>query len=210
MTGQALLHCINQFARKKTNPVIAVLPDNGVVEFDRKYPSPMPSFSGLGIRTYYHCHTSKSRPGTEHGHFHIFIKIDEKHWCHLAGLSMDNLGQPIAWFTVNHWVTGETWATADILEQRLKNLLSEDKHKLSLVEQWLLSMIRFYQQSINHLLKERDQQLNTYLSEKTLEEVRDDRAIYFLSLHNINLLNDLETYANLSKIETSEKKNYHP
>lgn len=210
MPGQSLLHCINQFALQDTNPVIAVLPVNAVVEFDRKYPNPILSFSELGLRAYYHCHTSAARPETEHGHFHIFIKIDDKHWSHLAGLSMDNLGQPIQWFTVNHWVTGETWETAELLAQCLDKLLKSDKQKLILVEEWLLAMLEFYQQSISFLIKERDQRLNTFVSERTLKAVHKDHAIYVLSQHDINLLNDIETYATLNGIDNSELEKYHP
>ena len=204
MSAQTLVQCINQFALKDINPVITVLPDNGVLEFDRKYPQPMLTFSGLGLRAYYHCHTSASRPEIEHGHFHVFIKTDNEEWSHLAGLSMDNLGQPIQWFTVNHWVTGEKWITADILERQLEKLLMGNKHELMLVEKWLLAMLEFYQQSLNHLLQERDQKINSLLAQKKLEAVLKDHVIYDLSQTKINLLNDLESCANLNELE-----NYH-
>ena len=202
MSAQILAQCINQFALKESNPVIAVLPDNGVVEFNRKYPQSMLTFSGIGLRAYYHCHTSESRPETEHGHFHVFIKADDEEWSHLAGLSMDNLGQPIQWFTVNHWVTGEKWKTAEILEQLLEKLLTDNKHNLKLVEKWLLAMLEFYQQQLKHLLQQRDRKINSFLAQKKLEAVLKDHAIYDLSQTKINLLNDLESCANLNKLES--------
>ena len=201
MSAQELVNCINQFALNYTNPVIAILPDNSVVEFEKKYPNPMLSFSGIGVRAYYHCHSSDNRPDTEHGHFHVFLKTDSEKWSHLAGLSMDKLGQPLEWFTVNHWVTGEAWITAPALEQQLNKLQKNEGQKLELVENWLLAMLNFYQKALNQLLRERDQEINAFLTEKTLESALEDRNIYILSKYKINLLNDLESYANLYDVE---------
>lgn len=201
MSARALIHCINQYALQDSNPVIDVLPGNGIVTLKKKYPNPMLSFSGIGIRTYYHCHPSTTRPDQEHGHFHIFIKTGNEKWSHLAALSMDNLGQPIEWFTVNHWVTGETWEKSEILEQQLGNLLINDKQELLLVEKWLLAMLECYQQAILDLNRERDRQINAFLSETSFENIQNNHDIYALSQSKINLLNDLETYANLNSID---------
>lgn len=209
MSAQTLIHCINQFASQHGNPVLAVLPDSslpnhGVVEFKRKYPEPILSFSGVGLRAFYHCHTSESRPDTEHGHFHIFLKTNMDQWSHLAGLSMDNLGQPLQWFTVNHWVTGETWIKAHQLENKLEALLanagqlSKNNIELELVEEWLLAMLGFYKKPLKEILIKRDQQISTYTQDQEKNKILQDRRIYLLSQQDINLLSDLESCTNIA------------
>ena len=198
MSAQALVECINQFALQDTNPVISILPDTGVVDFKQKYPQPMLSFSGMGLRAYYHCHDSDSQPENEHGHFHIFLQINDKQWSHLAGLSMDHMGQPLQWFTVNHWVTGETWNPADILGKQLIQLLNYERQNLEMVERWLLAMLEFYQQPINNLLIQRDQRIDELIQGKEFDSILKDRTIYDLSSDKINLLSDLESYASLT------------
>lgn len=197
MPVQALVQCINQFALQETNPVISILPDSGVVKANQKYPRPMMTFSGIGLRAYYHCHTSDSRPEMEHGHFHIFLKVDNEQWSHLAGLSMDRMGQPIQWFTVNRWVTGETWNTAEILAIFFNQLLESKTRNSDLVERWLLAMLGFYQQTINHLLEKRDQRLEELAQGEDIETTLKDHNIYDLSQSTVNLLSDLESYVNL-------------
>ncbi len=200
MTTQALIHCINSFASQDSNPVLSVLPEDDVVEFKRKYPDPQLSFSNMGLRVYYHYHTSSSRPEEEHGHFHIFLETDEKQWSHLAGLSMDNLGQPLQWFTVNHWVTGETWSNSKQLENKLGILLEKEPKGLKLVEEWLLAMLGFYKQSLKETLTKKDQHIKTLTQEQGIDKTLQDRTIYLLSHQEINLFDDLKSRTDLTSM----------
>ncbi len=208
MTTQALIHCINSFASQNSNPVLSVLPANGVVEFKRKYPDPQLSFSNMGLRVYYHCHTSSSRPDAEHGHFHIFLRTDastdasseKTQWSHLVGLSMDNLGQPLQWFSVNHWVTGETWSNSQQLENKLDVLLEIKPKGLKLVEEWLLAMLGFYKQTLKETLIKRDQHIKTLTQGRGIDKTQQDRSIYLLSHQEINLFDDLKSRTNLNSI----------
>jgi hypothetical protein len=188
--------------------VLSVLPENDLVEFNRKYPKPQLSFSNMGIRAYYHCHTSSSRPEAEHGHFHIFLRADastdvssEKiQWSHLVGLSMDNLGQPLQWFTVNHWVTGETWSNTNLLENKLDALLDKKAKELKLVEEWLLAMLGFYKKALKETLTKRDLQIKTFTQGQEIDKTLQDRSIYLLSHQEINLFNDLKSYTDLTSM----------
>ncbi|WP_455198494.1 DUF6969 family protein [Kaarinaea lacus] len=203
MSAQRLVQCINQFALQESNPVISILPESGLFELNQKYPKPMLSFPGTGLRAYYHSHSYASRPDEENGHFHIFLNMDDdlklenEKWSHLAGLAMDSMGQPVRWFTVNHWVTGETWCPADMLNRKLDLLTKKDSRELSLVEQWIKAIIEFYTLSLNQLLEERDRVITKLIQEKNLNAILQDRAIYGLSHRPINLLYDLESYVNL-------------
>jgi hypothetical protein len=208
MTNQALIHCINLFAEQHSNPVLSVLPSNGVVEFKRKYPEPDLSFSNssfpnTGLHAYYHCHTSSSRPNAEHGHFHIFLRVNENQWSHLVGLSMDSVGQPLQWVTVNHWVTAETWCGAKKLQICLENLLLKDIQELEMTESWLLAMLEFYKKTLKEILVERDQQVEKLTQEQKIDSMLQDRSIYLLSQRKISLLNDLKSCSNLNDTSRS-------
>ncbi len=81
---------------------------------------------------YDHAHPSNLRTG-EHGHFHLFVRqkgmpksmkpaplpstvqrpLGKDALAHLGGISMDPKGRPLRLFTVNRWVTGETWYSAE-------------------------------------------------------------------------------------------------
>jgi hypothetical protein len=192
MSLAALVNCIQAFAAESSNPVLATLPSDAAVETERKYPAERYCFGGAGLSAYYHCHGADNRPADEHGHFHLFVQLDHQ-WSHLAALSMDRQGQPLQWFSVNLWVTGETWSDPDKLIAALDQL--EDKASLSLTEQWLLAMTRFYRATLEHLLVQRDQQLETLRNGRDLDTVWQDRQIYTLSSLNINLFQDIQQSA---------------
>jgi hypothetical protein len=194
VSARELIRCIQIFASQGSNPLLSILPDNSIVEMKRKYPDPILSFSDIGIRAYYHCHTSELRPKAEHGHFHIFIRIDDNEWSHLAGLSMDNLGQPLQWFTVNHWVTGGSWVDGLNLENQLARVLTKELPRIETVENWILAMLGFYTPALMEILKDRDQQIDKYSRDKETSEVFNDRNIYLLSHQDIDLLSDLQYY----------------
>jgi hypothetical protein len=184
----SLVQSIKAFADRRSNPVLEILPADGVVELDRRYPEDLLDFNNAGLRAYYHCHTASERPDNEHGHFHIFVRIPAG-WSHVAGLSMDNNGQPLQWFTVNHWVTGEEWCGAEELAAHLKAVqLSEN---LGLTEQWLYTMLDFYHPVLAQLFDERDRAIERHCTEWQGETVLQERSIYCLSTYVIDLLQDI-------------------
>jgi hypothetical protein len=187
--ARLLFNCIQELAARKSNPVLEILPDDGIVKLDTRYPQPMLTFDDTGLRAYYHCHTTTERPVNEHGHFHIFIRNEENDWSHLAGLSMDNHGQPLQWFSVNHWVTGEQWNNAETLVSAMQ--CYDPPISMVLTEKWLMAMLEFYMPVIEELLLERDDTINSYCKEWQQEAILQERSIYFLSGYSINLLDDL-------------------
>jgi len=194
MSLEILVSCIQAFAAEESNPLLATLPANSVVETDTRYPVDRYRFDGLGMNAYYHCHGANNRPEQEHGHFHLFLQSGNK-WSHLAALSMDQQGQPLQWFSVNLWVTGEAWGeTADLLEQ-LDRIPCEPA--LSLTEQWLLAMAHFYRPVLQQLLEQRDQQIEALACGRDLATVQQDRQIYTLSSREIKLLEDIQQAAGL-------------
>jgi hypothetical protein len=187
--ARQLFDITQELATLETNPVLEILPDEGVVKLNERYPKPILVFGGDELRAYYHCHTAPDRPDNEHGHFHIFIKVTEDTWSHLVGLSMDNHGQPLQWFCVNHWVSGEQWYDADILVTVMHSY--DTPANLGMTERWLLAMLEFYRPEIEKLLQERDDILYSYCKEWQLDAILQERSIYILSGNSINLLDDL-------------------
>ena len=111
-----------------------------------------------------------------------------------------NLGQPLQWFTVNQWVTGESWNQAKQLEYHLDKLLAKKTPELGLVETWMLAMLEFYRKTVKEILTERDQKIKTFSQDQNNDKALQDRSIYLLSQQDINLLSDLESYANITDI----------
>lgn len=188
---QALFDCIQQLAVRSSNPVLEVLQGISTLEQDTKYPVNGLSFAQQGLRAFYHCHDSVQRPANEHGHFHLFVcadaEADTASWAHLAALAMDNYGQPIQWFSVNHWVTGGQWLTADTL-LRLLSPMSLDTDML-LVEKWLLALLKVCQGQLQQLLSQRDKVLTQLTSTSNNEEaIWQDRRYYEFSKSPVDLL----------------------
>lgn len=176
----------------KSNPVLQVIEKNFPIEQEKKYPESLLQFNSTGWRAYYHCHANKKDINhlfeAEHGHFHIFLRLTEhpETWTHVVALSIDDMGQPLRWFMVNHWVTGEVWLAAPLLSEKLRDIPFTKQS--TLLEQWLLSMVALFKDEITGLLTWRDQVLDV----NGAEEYRQDRQYYLLAEQAINLQNKLE------------------
>lgn len=178
-------------AEAETNPVLEVIDLARPLEENKKYPAGLLQFNQTGWRAYYHCHPA-SRAGNhrfngEHGHFHIFVRTQAEPdvWVHVVALAMDNMGQPIGWFTVNHWVTAEEWQSESALSACLKH--SDYEQQESLVEKWLLSIIAVSHKQIRALLIERDRIIANKCISSSLEQTLANKEIYILSEEKIDL-----------------------
>ena len=188
---ESLVACLLEMAETETNPVLKVISTDIPLQENKKYPSGLLQFSQTGWRAYYHCHPA-SRAGNhrfkgEHGHFHIFVRTqnDPDKWSHMVALAMDNMGQPLGWFTVNHWVTGEEWESARVLVEYLK--ATPYNHQSSLVECWLLSLLSVSSNDVSMILYERDNVLNKKKIMSEGNDIKMDKKLYLLSETQINL-----------------------
>ena len=186
-----MLQCLLEMGQADSNPVLEVIADASPVVEEVKYPKGHLHFNGSGWRAYYHCHANQSDIhhlfAAEHGHFHFFICSDEASdtWSHLVALSMDALGQPLRWFMVNHWVTGETWLPANQLTTLIQNIPYQKQE--SLLEEWLLCMLEIYKTEISGLLLKREQHPGIQDAQQ-----RQNRDIYLLAEEKIDLQQKLE------------------
>ena len=178
-------------AGAETNPVLQVINPDLPLEENKKYPAGLLQFNQSGWRAYYHCHPA-TRAGNhrfygEHGHFHIFVRTqnEPEKWSHLVALAMDNMGQPLGWFTVNHWVTGETWEISKVLIKHLKSITLDSQY--SLVECWLLSLLVLSCDEVSTILYERDKILNQKKNIAKGKDIKQNKGLYLLSEVPIDL-----------------------
>ena len=191
--ADTLAACLLEMAEMKTNPVLQVINLDEPLEENKKYPADLLQFNHLGWRAYYHCHPA-SRAGNhrfkgEHGHFHIFVRIQEdpEKWSHLVALAMDNMGQPLGWFTVNHWVTGEAWLDTEALVNYLETIPYDNPEIIKVIERWLLSLLALSRDKVKTVLHERDIAVKQRQT-KDESNVKKNENIYLLSEIPINII----------------------
>jgi len=137
---------------------------------------------------YYHAHRDDHE---EHGHFHLFVRAGavpadwqpclgpegDERVVHLAAISMDAWGYPIELFTVNRWVTDESWLPAAQTIALLDRFTVDHAYPSWPVNRWLTAMVRCFRPQLAQLLAERDQALVAHQRSRTWEEVLEDRSL---------------------------------
>ena len=155
---------------------------------------------------FYHAHVKGQRKG-EHGHFHTFLRAKgmpagvapiandgEAEWpegdkalSHLIGISMDPKGFPIGLFSVNRWVTGETWYTAeDVIS--LIDLFHIDHASPSWpANKWVTAMLRLFHPQIIDLVRKRDVTVADWQRKYPDRDVYEDRELEITSTTAISV-----------------------
>jgi hypothetical protein len=188
-----LLAILQELAAQNTNAVLKLLGNTSHLEPEHHYPESGLLFAENRWRAYYHCHTTTPVNPKEHGHFHIFTDIGNQAWAHVAGLSIDNQGQPLQWFTVNHWVTDGPWLEPHGLPAQLA-YAAADREEGDLAGGWLVALLQLYHDTLSGLLIQRDEQINLNLKGRSKAETLDDRDIYTLATQSIDLQAMLEKH----------------
>jgi hypothetical protein len=142
-----------------------------------------------GVRFFYHSHGADQRPAGEHGHFHVFVPTPGEPGAisHLIVISLDAKGLPLALFTTNQWVTGETWRSAPTLVSLLPSFSLHANGRLAPVARWLSGMVALYDDVIAALLQERDRRLGGDPA------AFEDRSLHVLSQARIDLPQTLQS-----------------
>lgn len=135
------------FSFANRNLVREIIDEENFYEYDH-----FPTENGIDERNqivyFYHAHGRE-----EHGHFHVFLNSKRK-LSHVVGISVDEYGKPIKLFTVNQWVTNETWQSAKKL---LSYIHSLEIHEEDSLDGWIAAMIHLYYPQIASLLETRDE-----------------------------------------------------
>lgn len=154
---------------------------------------------------YYHAHPKGERPG-EHGHFHTFLRYDgmsggveaaaldfpqaeneDRIGSHLIAVSMDAKGFPIKLFTVNRWVTDETWYSAADVAAMLPRFEIDHTHPSWATNRWLSALMILFRPQIVSLLEQRDAAVVRWSEAHPDGDVFEDRALEVMSEMEISV-----------------------
>ena len=171
-----------------------------------------------GGQYYYHCHRENFET-EEHGHFHCFLRkkgnarnggwpisykiadIPEKEkylnspMTHLITIGLNRYGLPIRLFTVNRWVTKETWFEAEKMHKLrkrfdLKHVKAREGQleQWRVVDEWIEHLIHLFAAQIDWLISERDKAMAEHIKQiRDSDNHYDDKRIEELSALDISL-----------------------
>ena len=110
-----------------------------------------------GAQYFFHAHGAAQRDEAEHGHFHSFVRpVGTGKLHHLVAVSVDRASQPIRLFTVNCWVTEDSWIRAPAAIALLDRFILDGPRPSRWVNRWLAALLRLFRPQIEHLLHQRD------------------------------------------------------
>ncbi len=202
--GEDVLEALRVLQKAGANTVSRVIENYGEFYEMEHYPPGDVYDEDSASQYYYHAHRTDSE---EHGHFHTFIRADaiptsmipfpydgeediptgEDTICHLIAVSMDDVGLPIALFTTNQWVTGETFFNAEDAIELLKKFDIDHVYPCLGTNRWLSAMLRLFRPQIELLLLERDKVIEDYIASNPDRDVFGDEDLEIISLSNINI-----------------------
>lgn len=206
--GETIVECYRVLAKGGANVVGEVLKGGGeFVQWDH-YPEGDIYDNETHSQYYYHAH----RDG-EHGHFHTFLRrsgIPEgivevandtgEAWpdggdalSHLIAISMDAYGFPVALFTTNRWVTGETWFRGEDVIRMLDRFDIDHAVPNWATNRWISAMVRLYRPQIEVLVRGRDRSVAEWSPTGTEIHVLEDRELEITSYLPISVEDQLDS-----------------
>ena len=192
--GDEVLESIRVLEKADLNLVGEVLRGNGeFVEYDHFPPDDVFDRESQS-QYYYHAHRGLTG---EHGHFHTFLRAPgmpaglhpvayggAESWpsgdeaiAHLIAISMDAFGRPTGLFTVNRWVTTETWYPADDVIRMLDHFVIDHAAPSWPVNRWIGAMLRLFRPQIEMLIRQRDAAVSAWERSHPGEDVFEDRRL---------------------------------
>ncbi|MBW0143816.1 DUF6969 family protein [Sphingomicrobium clamense] len=175
--GRIVVETVTQMAREQRPLMMRVLPE-GPPRYWKHFPEKDARDARTKARWYYHVHADGDRDADEHGHFHLFLhrtQIDpgakpiaippqgedaRAKVVHLAGLSIDQVGIPRAWFMTNRHVTNEFMYPAETLIAHLSAYDVDETREDATVNRFLTAMVALYRDELAELIEERDAALD--------------------------------------------------
>lgn len=157
---------------------------------------------------YYHAHRGETG---EHGHFHTFLRasgmpegiepspysgdterpLGSEALTHLVAISMNKPGFPIALFTTNRWVTGETFYSAEDAIAMIDRFQIDHVYPCLAVNKWIGAMLRLFRPQAEALLRQRDRTIATWEKSHPGVDVYEDRDLEITSIMRIDVAKQL-------------------
>lgn len=167
-----------------------------------------------GAQYFYHCHR-EDEISQEHGHFHLFLRQKgipksitptplpdwdinmDNPMAHLVAIGINRYGQPIRMFTVNRWVSYETWYDAKhapAFLKRFKFTLDDDPY-WQVLDAWVEGMAQLFAPQIKWLLEQRDVTIAARQTKYPAKNAYQDHKLEELSEISIDLASQIEWIA---------------
>jgi hypothetical protein len=190
--------------KANANVVAQVLAHQGTFfEFDH-YPKGDVYDDETHSQYYYHAHRGETG---EHGHFHTFLRakgmpegiepapydgegerpLGDDALTHFVAISMNGPGFPIALFTTNRWVTGETFYRAEDTIAMLDRFDVEHVFPCLAVNIWIGAMVRLFRPQVEALILERDRRIADWAAKHPDTDVYEDRDLEITSILRIDV-----------------------
>lgn len=204
-----VLECYRVLKKSETNVVAEIL--RGADEFAQweHYPDDDVIDDANHSQYFYHAHSPEDREDwhDEHGHFHTFLrrtgipegiapvrvaecaepKSEAQANCHLIAISMNMAGQPTRMFTVNRWVTCDTWYNADEAIALLPQFQIDQALPSWPVNVWITAMLQMFRPQAEGLLRERDATLSAWAARHPGENPYEAKDLEVLSATEISV-----------------------
>ena len=155
---------------------------------------------------FYHAHPGGARD-TEHGHFHTFVRAKgmpahirparrkrtacwpdgEEALSHIIGIAMGADGQALRLFSVNRWVTGETWYRADDVCALIDRFEIDHAQPSWPANQWVTAMLRLFWPQVMTLIRARDDTVAAWQRRNPKADVLEDRRLEIASQLDISI-----------------------
>ena len=158
--------------------------------------------SQSGCQYFLHRHSSEYADDSLHIHFfkrwrppELNLAVDDTIPTHLAALELSPEGEPLGWFTVNQWVVGDYWQTADgtiaLFQDWAISRPDEGRGDLMnpICHEWLMALMQLHLHgTIKALLEERDYKLDAMVDHNPNKNVLEDRTVEIFGYKTINAM----------------------
>lgn len=204
--GLEVLRIQQALAARRSNLVAELLNGEDEFFERRHYPAGDIYDPETGAQYYYHAHRSDPREHGHFHIFqrpHVLSERFEPmrhakpgigrcagepqvgaHWprgeaalAHIVGVAMDNYGLPIRLFTVNRWVTDETWYAARDIITMLDHFEIRSRRTLPEVNGWIAGLLRLFQPEIVELVRRRDAAVEARARANPHGDALEDRSL---------------------------------
>ena len=198
--GEDILECYRVLDKTGDNIVGELLRNQGTFYEWNHYPKGDIYDHATHSQYFYHAHVKGQRKG-EHGHFHTFLRAKgmpagvsptpnngDAEWpegdnalSHLIGISANPKGSPSGLFSVNRWVTGETWYVAEHVIEMLDLFDIDHANPSWPANRWVTAMLRLFRPQIIELVRKRDVAIADWQRKYPDRDVYEDRELEITS-----------------------------
>jgi hypothetical protein len=203
IAAQQLVDCYTALSERRAHLLSDMLGDELPHQW-RHYPEDDVIDHAGGYQYFYHSHSPQDRKSSEeHGHFHLFARMDKGVHCideqaeqrflmRLGGkpvractasllcISIDSRGVPTDLFTTNRWVAGDHLLSAESTLRLIAGFRIKEAGP-PLVNRWIAAMTQIFWPQIEELLVSRDRMLARQAKRRRRSGLLDDEELEILS-----------------------------